>query len=296
MFNDLRGDPELRSQYQFWFYLYPTGQPFWRSGTQLRESLAELRNTFDPTRHEAALDQMVLVGHSMGGLVANMQIVNSRDDFWHIVSDHPVDDLKGEMRAKMALKEAFYFQASPSVRRIVTIGTPHRGSYFANDVTRYLSSRLISLPNMMTAHFDALRLANPGFFRNTKMLEDATSIDSLAPDSPVLPVLLAAQRPPWIRYDNIVGRLPRDDWQARVFGDGDGVVPYTSAHLAEADSEIVVPAEHDEIHRHPQTILQVRQILAEHLREVQLAFPLVGPPATDQPVERTAALSLGAAQ
>ena len=239
---------------------------------------------------------MVLVGHSMGGLVANMQIVNSRDDFWHIVSDHPVDDVKGDEKTKMALKQAFYFQASPSVRRIVTIGTPHRGSYFANDVTRYLSSRLISLPNMIAAHFDAVRLANPGFFRNSKMFEDATSIDSLAPDSPVLPVLLAAQRPPWIRYDNIVGRLPRDDWQARVFGDGDGVVPYTSAHLAEADSEIIVPAEHDEIHRHPQTILQVRQILAEHLREVQNAFPLVGTPGEDKPVERTAALSLGAAQ
>ena len=90
MFNDLRGDPDLRSQYQFWFYLYPTGQPFWRSATQLREDLADVRKTVDPTRHEAALDQMVLVGHSMGGLVANMQIVNSRDDFWHIVSDKPI--------------------------------------------------------------------------------------------------------------------------------------------------------------------------------------------------------------
>ena len=39
MFNDLRGDPDLRRDYQFWFYLYPTGQPFWRSATQLRERI-----------------------------------------------------------------------------------------------------------------------------------------------------------------------------------------------------------------------------------------------------------------
>lgn len=269
MFNDLRGDPELRSQYQFWFYLYPTGQPFWRSATQLREQLAELRNAFDPARKEAALDQMVLVGHSMGGLVANMQIVNSRDDFWHIVSNNPFQEVKADDKTKTALDHTFYFQASPSVRRIVTIGTPHRGSYFANDVTRYLGEKLISFPESMTARFAALRLANPGFFRDTKMLDTATSIDSLSPDSPVLPVLLAAQRPPWIKYDNIVGRLPDDDWQVRLFGEGDGVVPYKSAHLAMADSEITVPAVHDEVHRHPQTILQVRQILREHLRELQ---------------------------
>ncbi len=58
-----------------------------------------------------------------------------------------------------------------------------------------------------------------------------------------------------------------------MFGDGDGVVPYTSAHLAEADSEITVPAEHDEVHRHPETILRVREILAAHLREVREGYP-----------------------
>src|SRR5260221_9798334 len=147
---------------------------------------------------------MVLVGHSMGGLIANMQIVNSRDDFWQIVSRNPIQQVKADDKTKLALEQTFYFQANPSVRRIVTIGTPHRGSYFSNDVTRYLSERLISLPNMMTSRFAALRLQNPGFFPDTKMLDAATSIDSLSPDSPALPVLLAAQRPPWIKYDNVV--------------------------------------------------------------------------------------------
>jgi len=31
MFNDLRGMKEIRDNYQFWFYMYPTGQPFWIS-------------------------------------------------------------------------------------------------------------------------------------------------------------------------------------------------------------------------------------------------------------------------
>jgi hypothetical protein len=70
--------------------------------------------------------------------------------------------------------------------------------------------------------------------------------------------------------------LPRDDLDVRLFGEGDGVVPYSSAHLADADSEIEVPAEHDELHRHPQTILQVREILTEHLRELNSGYPEIG--------------------
>jgi len=275
MFNDLRGDPDMRSQYQFWFYMYPTGQPFWRSAAQLREALADVRNTFDPTRSEAALDQMVLVGHSMGGLVANMQIVNSRDDFWHIASDNPIQLVKADDKTRAGLDSTFYFRADQSVRTIITIGTPHRGSYFANDVTRYLADRLISFPEAMTSRLSKLRMDNPGFFRDTNMITPSTSLDSLSPEAPILPVLLAAQRPPWIKYHNVVGRLPKDSWTARLFGDGDGVVPYTSAHLEEATDEIEVPAEHDEVHRHPQTILHVREILAEHLREVKESYPAV---------------------
>src|SRR4029077_13202274 len=119
---DLRGDPELERNYQFWFYLYPTGQPFWRTATQLREALAELRGQVDPDHREAALDQTVLVGHSMGGLVSHMQVVNSRDDFWHIVSDKPLATVKADDRTRHDLDRTFYFQANNSVRRVVTIG------------------------------------------------------------------------------------------------------------------------------------------------------------------------------
>ena len=69
MFNTLHGSAELRANYQFWFYTYPTGQPFWQSAAELRRTLAQLRSTLDPQHRDLALDQMVLVGHSMGGLI-----------------------------------------------------------------------------------------------------------------------------------------------------------------------------------------------------------------------------------
>src|SRR5262249_25073995 len=43
MFNDLRSWREIREKYQFWFYLYPTAQPFWTSAAQLRQTLSEAR-------------------------------------------------------------------------------------------------------------------------------------------------------------------------------------------------------------------------------------------------------------
>ncbi len=49
MFNDLLAYPDLRSNYQFWFYLYPTGQPFWYSANQLRADLAQMRAVLGST-------------------------------------------------------------------------------------------------------------------------------------------------------------------------------------------------------------------------------------------------------
>ena len=96
MFNDLRSFPEIRDQYQFWFYLYPTGQPFWVSARQLREDLAQARAVVDPRHQAPALDQMVLVGHSMGGLVSTLQTLESGNDFWAVLSDRPFEELQAE--------------------------------------------------------------------------------------------------------------------------------------------------------------------------------------------------------
>ena len=67
MFNDLRANVDVRQNYQFWFYLYPTGQPFWTSAAQMREGLARMRQQLDPQRREPALDQMVLVSRFRSG-------------------------------------------------------------------------------------------------------------------------------------------------------------------------------------------------------------------------------------
>ncbi|MEX0642398.1 MAG: alpha/beta fold hydrolase [Pirellulales bacterium] len=273
MYNDLRSDPLIRENYQFWFYLYPTGQPFWFSATQMREDLAIMRRELDPARQNPALDQMVLVGHSMGGLVSKLQTVESSDEFWHTMSDHEFKELNADEEVVQSLAGTFFFSPSPSVRRVVTLGTPHRGSEFSNGVTQWLGHKLIKLPSKMLKGRNELIARNRGFFRPGAPLDISTSIDSLSPGSPVLSTLLTAAPGPWVSYHNVVGREPDPSWwRQRLIGDGDGVVSLASARLddmSQVRSQKIVPADHVSMHRHPQSILEVRRVLFEQLAELE---------------------------
>jgi pimeloyl-ACP methyl ester carboxylesterase len=296
MYNDLRSDPQVRDHYQFWFYLYPTGQPFWTSATQMRDDLAAMRREVDPTRQYAALDEMVLVGHSMGGLISKLQTVESADAFWATVSDHPLAELKADADTVRALATTFYFRPNPSIRRVITLGTPHRGSPFSNDITRWAGNKLISLPRKMLESQNRLLAQNRNYFRENTPVDIQTSIDSLSPDSPLLPTLLAAQPGPWVTYHNVVGHDPNPGWRKYIVGDGDGVVALTSSRIDNApqlESQIIVSADHMNVHRHPQSVLEVRRILFGQLTELR-EFPnldgselaqraAVAPPPVGQP-------------
>jgi pimeloyl-ACP methyl ester carboxylesterase len=272
MVNDLRSFQELRKNYQFWFYQYPTGQPFWLSATQMREDLQALRTELDPDQRYQALDQTVLVGHSMGGLVSRMQTIESQDQFWRILSDEPFENIQGDSKEITQLRQAAFFQPNRNIRRVVTIGTPHRGSDFANDTTRWLSRKIIKLPTIMVATGQNIVNKNPGVFQNADLLISSTSIDSLSPDSPVFPAMLRSPRAPWVTYHNVVGMVPTRGWFKQEEVRGDGVVDYESAHMDDVESEITVESEHQTIHRNPKTILEVRRILLEHLEEVRSEY------------------------
>jgi pimeloyl-ACP methyl ester carboxylesterase len=270
MFNDLRSFPEIREHYQFWFYLYPTGQPFWISAAELRQDLENVGETLTPDGRSPALDQMVLVGHSMGGLVSRLQSISSGDDFWRILSDRPFDELRADDETRAQLASTVFFQPNDAVRRVITIGTPHRGSEVANDYTRWLGRKLITLPEMMVRLSRKVVRENPNFFTNTDLLTISTSIDSLSPMSPFFPVMLQSNHSPRTRYHNIIGLVPKAGLVGRIAAGSDGIVSFESAQVDGVDSEITVPADHLSIHRHPKTILEVRRILLEH-RDVAVA-------------------------
>jgi pimeloyl-ACP methyl ester carboxylesterase len=273
MFNDLHSDPLVRQHYQFWFYLYPTGQPFWTSAAEMRADLANMRDKLDPEQQHPALDRTVLIGHSMGGLVSRLQTVESEDDFWETLSDRPFEELDADPEVRERLASTFFFHPNPAISRVVTIGTPHRGSQFSNGVTRWLGSRLITLPQRMMLGRQQILARNRDYFRPDAPLDIRTSIDSLAPDSPLLPVLLTADPAPWVAYHNIVGHDTHGRLGPLFTGEGDGVVPLASARLdavPQVRSQIEIAADHGSVHRHPQAVLEVRRVLFEQLAELQM--------------------------
>ncbi|MAT13656.1 MAG: hypothetical protein CMJ46_00070, partial [Planctomyces sp.] len=262
MLNDLRGVPEIRDRYQFLFYLYPSGQPFWETTADLRDSLGEFNQTFAAMDRENQLDEMVVVGHSMGGLVSRMLTSHGGDVYWNKVSNTPIQQVSGSEESKAQLERLFYFEPERSIKRVVTIGSPHRGSGLANNFTQWLGRKLISLPGHTFDAGKSILKLDPTFFIND--ITTATSIDSLSPKSPILQANFESKKAEWVSYHNVVGVTSDKPLEEN----SDGVVPYLSAHLENVESEVVVHAEHSDIHRHPKTVLEVQRILLEHLQHV----------------------------
>jgi pimeloyl-ACP methyl ester carboxylesterase len=278
LFNDLRADPVLREHFQFWFYLYPTANPYLVTAADLRQTLAALRAELDPQRHDQVLDQMVFVGHSMGGLVSKLLTEDSGDDFWHLVSSQPFDSLKAQPETRAELQRIFFFEREPCIRRVVFLGTPHHGSKLSPSWPARLVVRFVQLPQSFLKAAQDLTQENPQIWLTIRSGNLPTSVDLLAPGAPALELLAARPRPPGVHFHSIIGVLPCPYRLLEALLPGgnsregtDGVVPYSSAHLDGVDSELVIPADHFQVHQHPLAVLEVRRILLEHLREVNQA-------------------------
>lgn len=274
MFNDLRSDPYVRQHYQFWFYLYPTGQPFWISAAEMRRDLEQARQVVDPERQKPALDQTVLVGHSMGGLVSKLQSIDSGNRFWATLSDQDFKALKADAQLRDDLSNTFFFQPNPAVRRVVTIATPHSGSNFSNRFTRWAGNSLIRMPMKLVQGRQAILADNKDYFRPDAPLDIRTSLDSLSPSSMLLTSLREAEPGPWVTYHNIVGKQAPSGLGRWIGSEGDGVVSLESARLdglPNVKSQLVVESDHQNVHRHPQSVLEVRRILVQQLGELQQA-------------------------
>jgi pimeloyl-ACP methyl ester carboxylesterase len=264
MFNDLRADPTLRKHFQFWFYLYPTGDPYLLTAADLRQDLAELRAALDPDGHDRTLDQMVFVGHSMGGLVSKLLTVDGGEDFWRLASSVPLHNLRIRPQTQAELERVFYFQRQPFVRRVVFIGTPHHGSKLSPSWPARLAVKFVQMPRELLKAAHDVAQENPDLTSWLTAGRLPTSVDLLAPDAPALELLATRPRPPDVHYHSIIG----DIYGAGANG-SDGIVTARSAHLDGVDSEILEPADHFQVHHHPRAVLEVRRILLEHLQEVR---------------------------
>ncbi|MHC5154841.1 MAG: hypothetical protein ACYSO3_01680, partial [Planctomycetota bacterium] len=187
MFNDLRGKPEIRDRYQFWFFQYPTGLPVLYSSSILRENLLNIQKKLDPDLTNPNFNNMVLVGHSMGGLLSRVMMQDSGDTYWDSFFEEPFDDIQISESSREMLRQALFFESIPFVQRMVFISTPHRGSPIADHWYSSMASGMINLPSNLVntsqnLFSDKVKL-NQQVYHNTKKIK-IRSIDNLSATSP----------------------------------------------------------------------------------------------------------------
>jgi len=246
----IESDPKLRGRYQFWVFAYPTGDPIVLTALKLRESLARVYQLYPKTKN------MVLISHSMGGLLSQMQAVNTRRVLWDDVFKGDADRLYAKLPPDNVVKRALIFDANPRVQRIVFICVPHRGSDLAINWIGSVGTALISLPGKVLG--GAMVVINAPLERDLGIKRMPTGINGLSPRSPVLRGLdtLPIHAP----YHSIVGDRGRGDTP----NSSDGVVAYWSSHMTGAKSELIVPGPHGSFGL-PQTVTELKRILLLNL-------------------------------
>jgi hypothetical protein len=259
--NELRAEPELRERYQLWVYRYPTGGPLLHAAARLRCELRAAREAVDPAHADPALDRMVLLGYSLGGLISKLQVSYSGEGLWGHYATRPLDSLRLADGDRRLLRHWFYFEPEPYIARVVCLATPHRGTRTRNQYVGRFAANFVRFP-LASDMAERIVKCNPGAFRVSADKLLATSADLLAEDDLLSAGIREMPMRQGVKLHTVIG-AGQELWGGE---DSDGVVTVASARLDGAASECLVPAEHGVVHRHPQSIAEIKRVLREHLR------------------------------
>ena len=239
MINSLKNDPVIRKRYQFWFYSFSSGMPVLATAGNLRQILLAAREELGTTPEAREnFDKMVLIGHSMGGLVSRTLLQDDPHYMVETVKQRTWDEITASLsEEEMDAVETFaVLPPLPFVNRVVFMAVPHRGSEMAKWSLARFGSRLVSLPK-------TLREKLPLFARvfeklNKEKYEEleklhrergdeegshsVSGLYDLDPDSIFIQALADSPMKKGLVYHSIIGDQDRADHP----GGTDGVVPY----------------------------------------------------------------------
>jgi pimeloyl-ACP methyl ester carboxylesterase len=274
MVNDLQEDPAVRDHFEFWFFSYASGNPIPYSALQLRQAITAAVAQLGGVQADPALGQITLIGHSQGGLLAKMLVINPGDKLWDGVGLPTLASLNISPKSK-ALAQAMMFNTPmPEVKRVIFLSTPQHGSFVAGFSLAGFVGKLVKLPlDFTTAAAEAFggngRVAIVG---DRKMV--VGSISGMSPRSPFIQTLATIPIAPGIHAHSIISVATKGP----VTLGNDGVVSYQSAHITGVDSELVVHSTHSS-QSNPATVAEVERILQLQIISSGL---LPGPPVPDE--------------
>jgi len=261
LINDLCSDPKILEHYQPWVFLYPTGEPVLESAAQLRDDLQVTQRLFDPKGTATPSHHVVVIAHSMGGLLAHTLVSDSGENLWNVFVTKPLNSLSLSADEKNTLLEYFFFRHQPAIDRVIFLAVPHRGSRLAAGLVGSVVNRLIEHSKSPAQAMKELATQYPGildpYFAKENARGGPTSLFWLAPN-PLLDSLAAL--PIEVPFHSIIGNRGIDEGANST----DGIVDYKSSHLAGAESEKIVPAGHNLI-ANSATVAEIKRILEENV-------------------------------
>lgn len=258
MTNELYNDPLIREHFQFWYFFYDTGNPIAYSAMLLREALTETVQSVDPEGKDPALHEMVIIGHSQGGLLAKMTAIDSGTRFWDNISNKPFDQVEMREETRDILRRALFVKPLPFVKRLIFISTPQRGSYIAGwGAVKWFTDLLMKpATTVLSLTTDVLLLRDTNALAMDLQNHVPSSVDNMSPNHRFIKALASIPVAPGVAFNSIISVKQSTD----IENGDDGVVKYQSAHLADAESELVVHSDHS-CQGNPYTIEEVRRIL-----------------------------------
>ncbi|WP_372530446.1 lipase family alpha/beta hydrolase [Xanthomonas sp. NCPPB 3005] len=249
--NELLGDENLRARYQIWLVYYPTNLPIAYNQMEIRNGLEQALDHFDPQRRSASAHDMVLVGHSMGGVLARLMVSSSDGDrLWQRLFGNATLAPQAMRTLRDTLSPMLHFEPMPEVSEAIFLASPHRGTPHATGMLGRLVGRLIGLPARVLDQFKDI--TGTGLVGKLP-----TSMDNLDDHDDFVEAAAQLKISPKVSYHSIIARR---DPRVPLAQSDDGFVPYWSAHLDGAASETVIASGHS-VQETPQAILQIRKLL-----------------------------------
>lgn len=262
--HELLEDPLIRDHYQFYAYFYPTGLPLSHSTAGLKKEIKELHAYLQQHGAGANANQMVVIGHSMGGLLTSAITRDYRGAAAEIYTKNIHTLAVGSMGEK-SITELLETPPLDCVTRAIFVATPHRGSAYADNWIGRFTSHLIEIPKDIVAldpaHYreDLTGLGKSIF----NIHEGMDGVQRLKYNNPTLKYNLSRPKLDKVTYHSIIGDR---GWGGKLENSSDGIVKYSSSHLDGVASELVVPAWHN-AQDNKEAQDEIIRILKLHLRE-----------------------------
>jgi pimeloyl-ACP methyl ester carboxylesterase len=262
--NALWGSPDLRARFQIWHVVYQTNAPLLVTRRRVQGYLDAGWRVLDPEGDDPARAGIVLIGHSLGGVISRMLCVDSGDVLWSAAFTAPPSALRGDPADLALIESAFRFEHYPGVSRAIFIAAPHRGSPRADSGFGRLFRALVGRRAPELQSLRRLAQENPEAVRE-KLRESylearLNSISTLQVAQPVRRAGESLMPVAGIPYHTIAGVLPGRQPET------DGVVPLASALLPGAASTLVVNSGH-KVYESDEAVAEVLRILREDLAQ-----------------------------